>query len=493
MQSVTRQSFVLWGVVALGLGCAYVVGTSIGQASDVPFDILSNLLTATLAIIAFVSPRSGLYIVVFQAMFTDEFKRIAVTQSTASMELVITVLIGPLITICAIHASIFMKSVVFRTLKTDASYWFFQLVIASLTLGMIVFGEGDMSARGQFAANLGLYLSLLPIIPLLFPTMTEWRKYIALQVLLVLPSAIWGIKQYFYGFTQMEWSYALSGISKAHYASMITGGEHPRVFGFLGSASAFGCMGLYATYALWQIFLAKKYKVFYFISSVVLMVAVVCSTQRTMMLLPFIIMISYYLMLNKRRTIIFYVLILSLLVLGIFSSKYLLDEGLDKINSMIETDSEWGSTVLKVNTFSDRLKGWEQLSDPATWSLFGTGASSLEEYEEKGGHDLVNKMLIKVGIAGLLPVLIFITVVLTLLHRIVWSAPNQILRKEGAFLLACFVPTLVMSIMGGGNLNTVPINLQIWSMLAGVLIFRKQYGINPWKSAEIQSSKNVGA
>lgn len=479
-----NRMILLWGVVALGLVAAFMVGGAVGESVEAPFAILSNVFTFALALVAFVNPRSGLYIVVFQAMFTDEFKRIAVTLSSASMDLVITVLMGPLITICAIQASIFTKAVVFRSLKVDSSYWYFQGVIAALTLGMVVFGEGEMSSRGQFAANLGLYLSLLPVIPVLLPTMKEWRNFITLQVLLVLPSAMWGIRQYFCGFTQMEWDYALTGISKAHYSSMITGGEHPRIFGFLGSAAAFGCMSLYATYALWQAFNGKKLRVFHLLAFPILMTAVVCSTQRTMMLTPVIIVGCYFMMLTPKRTAVFYSLLVVLLVAGVLSSRYLLDEGLDKFNSMIETDTEWGSTVLKVNTFADRLKGWERLGDPDTWSLFGTGASSLEEYQEKGGHDLVNKMLIKVGVAGLIPVLTFIFVALTLLHRIVLRAPTRALRKEGAFLLACFVPTLVMSIMGGGNLNTVPINLQIWSMLAGVLIFRKEHQINPWGASD---------
>jgi len=35
--------------------------------------------------------------------------------------------------------------------------------------------------------------------------------------------------------------------------------------------------------------------------------------------------------------------------------------------------------------------------------------------------------------------------------------------------------------MIGGNLNTVPVNLQIWSLLAGIVIYRKQYNIDIFK------------
>jgi hypothetical protein len=474
-----NRTILLWVVIALGLGSACIVGRDIGESLEAPFAILSNVITCSLALIAFVNPRSGLSIVVFQAMLTDEFKRIAVTQSSASMDLVITVLIGPLITICVLHLSIFIKAIIFRNLKVDYSYWYFQGAIASLTLGMVIFGEGDLSTRGQFAANVGLYMSLLPMISLLFPTIQEWRRFIDLQIILVLPSAIWGIKQYYDGFTQMEWDYAATGLSKTHSTQMLLF-EKPRIFGFLGSASAFGCMSMYGTYALWQAYSSKTHRIQYLIAGLIMMVAVVLSTQRSIMLIPFIIITSYYMMLSPTRTVVFYSVMGGLLLAAILFSQWLLDDGLDIINNAIKSDSDWGQQVLNVNTFSDRLKGWTHFLDASTWSWFGTGASSAEEYAEKGGHDLINKILIKVGVAGLLPILFFTGSMLLLLHRIVWRAPSIMSRRQGTFLLACFVPILVMNVMGGGNLNTVPINLQIWSMLAGILVFQKQYNINPF-------------
>lgn len=485
INSVTKQTLILWSVIGLALLGSFNLGSWIGESTDPAFAIMTNLLTGALALWAFANPRNGLYIVLFQAMFSDEYKRIVVIQGNASRDLVITVLIAPLISICVIHLSIFLRSVVFRTMKVEPWYWYFEGVIGLITVGMLVFGEGDFASMSQFAANVGLYLSLLPLIALLLPTMKEWRKYLGTQVLCVFPSALWGIKQYYMGFTKLEWDYAMTGLSPVHYISMVTGGDHARIFGFLGSAAAFGCISMYGTYALWQSFAGREHRFLYLVAGVVMMIAVVLSTQRSMMLIPFIILISYFLMLSPIRTGAFYIMLVVLLIIGVLSSQWMLDVGLDRINEFIRFDSDWGARVLRVDTFSDRLRGWTNFLEPSTWSLFGTGASSAEEYNEKGGHDLVNKMLIKVGVAGLLPMLLLIIAVLFLLHRIVWRAPSVHLKKEGAFLLACFVPLLVMNIMGGGNLNTTPSNLQMWSMLAGILVFRKQYGIRPWESNQL--------
>ena len=72
IHSATNQNFILWGVCALALLGAFCVGSSIGESSEVPFAVLSNVITCILALMAFISPRTGLSIVVFQAMFTDE-------------------------------------------------------------------------------------------------------------------------------------------------------------------------------------------------------------------------------------------------------------------------------------------------------------------------------------------------------------------------------------------------------------------------------------
>ena len=479
--SATNQSFILWGVVGLAVLGAFSIASSIGESEDAPFAIMANVVTALLALVAFISPRSGLYIVVFQAMFTDEFKRILVSHTNASLDLVIAVLIGPLITISVMNLSIFMKAVIFRTLKVELWYWWMQSIIFLLTISFFVFGEGETSQKGQWAANVGLYLSLLPMIALLLPTMQQWRNYIVLQILCVLPSAIWGIKQYFWGFTKTEWDYALTGLSQTHSIQML-GLDKPRIFGFLGSASAFGCMALYGTYALWQGVTTKSHRFVFLVVGLIMSVAIVLSTQRSMLLIPFIIYFSYLMMRSPVATGGFYFIMVASVVLAVATSQWMLDHGLDIINDAIRSDSGWGSEVFNVSTFSDRLRGWTQFLEPSTWSLFGTGASSIEEYSEKGGHDLVNKILITVGVAGLILMIAVIVAVLAFLHRIIWRAPTVALKNEGAFLLAMFVPLLIMNIMGGGNLNTVPINLQIWSMLAGILVFRNQYNINIWES-----------
>jgi hypothetical protein len=161
---------------------AWQLGLSIGEESSISFSILSNLFVVICSLIAFVNPKVGLSVLVFQCMYTDEFKRIAVVEAGASMDLVQTILIGPLVTILAMNISIFMKSIIYKVLKVDSSYWKMIAAIFALTVAMLVGGEGELSNKAQFALNVGLYLTLLPLIGLLLPTIQEWQKFILLQL-----------------------------------------------------------------------------------------------------------------------------------------------------------------------------------------------------------------------------------------------------------------------------------------------------------------------
>ena len=204
----------------------------------------------------------------------------------------------------------------------------------------------------------------------------------------------------------------------------------------------------------------------------------ILTTQRTALIYPLIVFVVAWFFQTKVRTIIAYVSGVSLLILGVMFSTSLLNGGLESINKAIEVDSEWGSQVLKVSTFSDRLRGWERLKKVDTYSLFGTKSttSGLEGSEmfnsDDYNHDLVNKILIHTGIVGLLALVIPLVFILFKLHKSCWNQPNVESVKWAAFALALVLPMIVMSMLGGGNFNTNPINLQIWSTFAGVFIMR---------------------
>ena len=290
-----------------------------------------------------------------------------------------------------------------------------------------------------------------------------------------MPAAAWAIKQYYYGFDQIEWTYARSGLSPVHTGQMLMF-VNPRTFGFFGSASALGCAGMYCAFSWWQTLRFPKRRFLWLAASLILTWALVVSTQRTILLYPLIVLIAAYFYRTKLRTAALYATAGLTLLLGIINSTYLLNEGLERINTAIASDTAWGSEVLRVSTFSDRLRGWERLTRLESYSLIGTGTKGggYDDGNVYRNHDLINKILIDYGIVGVLAVMIAGGFVIYGLHSTVISQKNYQDRKDSAFALALSLPMILMSFLGGDNFNTNPINLQIWTSFVGVLVVRKQ-------------------
>jgi hypothetical protein len=223
----------------------------------------------------------------------------------------------------------------------------------------------------------------------------------------VLTAAAWGIWQYFNGFNEMEWSYALSGLSRVHSEQMAM--RDPRIFGLFGSASALSCVGMYGVFSLWRAVRYKESRFIFGMLSILYLVTIVLSHQRTT--LVFLILFAF----AFRRifsTILVYGCTFSVYLIAILNSHYLLDQGLDQINQVILGKSRWSENVMIVSTFSDRLRGWERLTRASSWSWFGTDTvltSNVLATVTRGqdytsddySHDIINRVLINFGAVGL--------------------------------------------------------------------------------------------
>jgi hypothetical protein len=302
-------------------------------------------------------------------------------------------------------------------------------------------------------------------------------------VIVALPAAAWAIKQYYFGFDQIEWEYARSGLSKVHYSQMF-GFANPRVFGFFGSASALGCAAIYCAFAWWHGFRFRDKRLFWVLSALILTWVLVVSTQRAALLYPLIVLVASFAFRTKMRVVALYSTGFVLITLGILNAKYLLNQGIDNTNRFLAQlgGGSWGEQVLKVSTFSDRLRGWERLGRADSWSLFGTGKQTFSSVtlgfdvnSSDYSHDVINKILINYGVIGLLCVLIPGVILLTALHSTVFVQREKQDRNDTAFAIALSLPMIFMSFLGGDNFNANPINIQIWTAFVGVLIVRQSY------------------
>ncbi len=460
----------IFATLILGIIMAISVSTDTagGLAALVP------LITAILTLLALVNPRAGLYSLAALVIWVDEFKRLAVYFGGADSMTVAQTLAMPFIVLAALNCGLLLN-VMFGKARID------RLGILIYAVGCLVGGivfitmEGSLPERGQRAANIAGYITLIPIANAYFKTFDEWRKFFAFQVIVALPAAAWAIKQYYYGFDQIEWTYARSGLSKVHAGQMLLF-LNPRTFGFFGSASALGCAAIYCAFSWWHVLRFKKSRFFWLAAGAILTWALVASTQRTALIYPLIVLFCAFGFRTKLRAVTLYGSAFSIILLGIINSTYLLEQGLDKINDAIASDSAWGSEVLKVSTFSDRLRGWERLTRADSYSLIGTGekGGAYDDGETYRNHDIINKILISYGVVGLLTIAITGGIVLYGLHTTVFAQRSRQDRNDNAFAIALSLPMIYLSFLGGDNFNTNPINLQIWTAFVGVLVVRKQ-------------------
>lgn len=441
---------------------------------------LSKLITILGVILGLINPKAGLYFLVVQAVYCDEVKRVGVYYGVQSTQTVSEILIGPLLTICALNIS-FLHGILRRQFKIDFLGWVLYALTPIVAAILLVKGrENGPVLNIYLAGTTSAYLTLIPICYGVFTVFQDWVKFISFQLVVAVPAAAWGIWQYFEGFNQIEWVYALSGLSRVHSVQMMM--EDPRIFGLFGSASAFGCVSLYGVFSMWRGVRFKKSRWWFLLLALIYLTATVLSHQRTLLVYPLIVLVCAYSFRRASTTVLLYICMVGGFVIAVMNSTFLLKEAIPKVNDAILGESRWSQNVMFVSTFSDRLFGWERLTRAESWSLFGTGriirSSVLMEQgnpdytADDYSHDIINRILINFGAVGLATVLLLAGAILYQLHKVVFLSRDWQHRKDGAFVLGCITPTLALSLMAGDNFSSTPINLQIWSTLAGIFVLR---------------------
>lgn len=461
-------------LVVLGLLVGIYATVSILHNPTGGISGLSKLITITGVILGLVNPRAGLYFLAAQVLYSDEIKRFAVYYGVTSQLTISEVLIGPLLSLCAINAS-FLYGVLRGHYSLGRLGWVLYALVPVFALASLASKSGESGGALSIygTATFALYLSLIPISYGLFRELSDWVKYISWQSVLAAPAAAWGIWQYYNGFNNLEWTYALSGLSPAHSFSMLQT-EDPRIFGLFGNTAQLSCVGIYGVFCVWRAFRIKKSRVGYAFLSIIFLATAFYSQSRGMLLFPFIAGICVLMFRRKSTTLLLYFGSVSAFIVGVWSSTYMLQEGITKGNELIAMEGKWGTT-LTLNTLSDRLMGWERLRKASSWSWFGNKSevASAAAAGEGYNHDSINKILLNYGAVGLVSAILFGAVFLYIVHSSVSRSTDKQLRYDGALILGCVVPALLMSITLGDNLNASVVSFQLWSVFAGIFVVRR--------------------
>jgi O-Antigen ligase len=453
--------------VSLFIG-AWVLTNPTGAISG-----LSKLATIVIAFVSLVNPRLGLYLFLPQAIYSDEIKRLAVYFGSVSFTTVYEVLLGPIITLLCLNLGYVVNVIFGRAVIAKGWVIFYGVILLACGIVFIT-ADGGIPARAQLVLNSALYITLLPLMAAFLKSRKEVNGFLILMAWIALPSAVWGIHQYYNGLSALEIAYARTGLSATHYGQVLS--PNPRPFGFFGSNSGYGSVGILGVLGILYFSTGRHRGVLGLFLVVLYVWAIFASKQRTVLLTVPLVYIVAWCFRSKILTKVFYLAAVLLFGLGITFSDYLLNTGLDKINSAIASNTSWGKEVLTVNTFSDRLRGWSRLKKASSYSPFGMRLQSAS-YKGKTdvgaasySHDVINSILIKTGVAGLLVVIVLFAFVISKCHSMLYTVQDRVMRFEASVLFAVVFMIVGLSFTAGSILATTPINLLIWAVAGAYVV-----------------------
>lgn len=441
--------------------------------------MLISSLGATAVMAAIINPRTGLYLTAFSTVYLEFGKKLAVYYGEVSPRTLIQVLMVSIACLAGTYLGIFFRAFIFRTITLQRSNILLFLLTGAIT-GMLFVsarGDGGVTGAAQIAINGGLYIGLIPTMAILLSEKEAALKFIRFIFWILLPWPIWGIRQYFFGYTQLEWSYALTGLSPVSSRIIIDPNE---IIGLGSNAGSYAIITVFAAFGFWHAFFFKSRRLLYFLAGVLFYAGCIFSNHRTILIFPVMALAFYWFCLRPSRTIAAYVIGMSIFLAGVLSSGWLL-ANIDNINSFTTEllPGKLGQS-LSVSTYSERLYGWQRFLVPESYSLLGrlgagwSGPATSAEAAQEYNHDLINKILINFGVVGLLVAGILLLVLVRAVHRLVFSAPDSDTKHCTAIMIACVIPLLALSFIGGGSLNANPNNLVCWAMMGAALALNQR-------------------
>ncbi len=427
------------------------------------------------ACIALVRPRAGLYLAAFEVIYLDYFKKLAVYYGEVSELTIMQVLVVGMVTILCVYLGVLIQFILGRTTLRSTDFLLFGgMGILTVATFAVVFAQSRSIAQaGQLAINLSIYAGLVVVMPVLFRDERDLERFLKFVVLCFIPWSIMGLKQYFFGYGRMEWFYAETGLSPVATSQFFAGIEQygePRPMGFGSGSVNFGVVSLLLPLCVWMLVFNRKQRVIWAVSTAFILIAMIVSMQRAAMILPFVGLAFYFFTKGPVRLTIGYAGLSIVIALGIIFSDTLL-KTLDDVNQAIASEGRWAGTVLRVGTFSDRLKGWERLKDPATYSLIGaveSGDMTNTGIGKGDYHDVINVILDATGVVGLTLTILAAIACAAVVHRIIFSIEDVRRRSLARLLMAAMVPIFVSGMLGGANFHANPFNLVMWMHIAAI-------------------------
>jgi hypothetical protein len=433
------------------------------------------------ALFGLLAPRPALIYLFCLTAYLDTFKRFMILDSGVSMRDLYYVLgIAPA-TVGGIGLSLLNMAVQGNVpmAKKEGKWviWIFggQMII----LGLSVMAVGKSARALGDAVNLAAYISMMFIIPLLYPSRADIFKLLKTILYILIPSAVYIIYQSFAGINSLELRYLKSGLTieiKQLYEVKF------RPFGTMNSASSasivFAVAAVAAMVAPWGKrftdkeghrvmvdFAIPKYFIF-------LLFAVACfvTQGRTGWITALLGLGIGYVFRYRFLTLVTYSVALSGGLALIFGASWLLkNDWLARIDKWVlkYSDSAVTDRQLSVGSFFDRLSSFESLVNNRTlWTPLGWKLAGIPESKKPLIHDAITDMLVRFGYIPWSCIIVLVAVGVIKMHQIVLKQKNPGDKAFAAGCAACVFVLGLGCLSSWSQLFAFPINVYVWTFPA---------------------------
>lgn len=434
-------------IVAFGLFLGvYVMLNALG-ASTSGISTIIKWLGIALAIIAFLKPKTGLYIIVVEAFFTDYLKKLAVYYGSVSYATIIEVMAVVVGATCFCFAGRIMQVISSKkqnfTTSEITAYAFFA--IYSLLIFYNGLNSGALEAA-QRAFNGGVYLGVSGLCVGLLKTQEDVWRLVKVVVVCGLLWAVVCLKQYIFGFSNIEHFYAETGLSPTASNQMLLarfGGEDSaRPFGLGSGLANYTSMALVFLFAAILTFRAKKIppKIIYFIASLLIFLSCIASQGKTTIAFAIFVPPIAYLILRLhigKVTLIASIAALTSVIVFSDDIRYSLEIINNRFIAFFHLDDSWS-----IRTFAPRLDAFTELKNPNNWEMIG-GEGII-------GHSQAVETLSKLGV---LPVILLLMIGLAVTFSVQHYLAKSIKRDsiQGPLIfVSCAIMSLLIMLTGNG-------------------------------------------
>ncbi len=443
------------------------------------------------AVFGLLSPKNGFYVLLFLTAYLDFFKRLMILDSgVAMMDLYFVLGVAPAL-ICGIAASVLYSLLTNSAYGPPGALKLALLVLAGLGL-LAVVGMAATSGIRTAAdiVNALIYLLLLFVVPVLFPTPESLRKMLGTLTLIYIPSVLYMLVHWmratFFDMNPPLFGWELDYVNSGLTIEIRQMAERKfRPFGTFNSAANASMIFAMMMGLIWSGWWSVRDKMGWagnlptwlrLVLTPLILIAMFATYSRAGWAFLIGVSLAPRLFRYRAATIAFYVSSLTLLVGTVLASPYLLERKLlnywtDQLGKLGGGDS-WLQSV-NIATMNSRLHGFTALvNDGSIWSPFGFRFKYINAQammDKVYAHDVFTLTLMRFGYVPLGLIGLVGIHLLRKANRYILNETDKLSKGLGSTCLA-----LALVLVFGGTVNfaqftTFPVNFWMWLMFACVL------------------------